>query len=214
MQQTAAIPIHHVWHEDRGFRLTSIRNKAIAHSSGEYLIQCDDDSIPARTLVEDHLNCAEEGCFVQGHRVLLGPAVSESFSFRDARFWNVVGLGLQDQAQNVANALHLPRALARKSRELRGIRGCNLSFFRRHILAVNGFNEDMDGWGKDDTELAVRFYKYGLKRKDMRFQGVCYHLYHAPYSRENLGRNIAILEKTQQNAAYRCSRGLDQYLRR
>ncbi len=192
--------------------MAAIRNKAIARSSGEYLILGDDDTVPAPKLVADHLHCAEEGCFLQGHRVLLGPAASKTFTHRDAQFSRVLRDGLHGQAQNLSNALHLPVALLRKSRRLRGIRGCNMSFFRADVLAVNGFNEELEGWGKDDTELAVRFFKYGLKRKDMRFHGACYHLYHPPYSRESLSRNIAILEKTQRDTAYWCRKGVDQYL--
>jgi len=41
-----------------------------------------------------------------------------------------------------------------------------MSFFKDDILAVNGFNEDFEGWGREDSELAVRFYNYGLKRKE------------------------------------------------
>src|SRR5437763_9009654 len=33
-----AIPLQHVWQEDRGFRLAEIRNRAIAASAGSYLI--------------------------------------------------------------------------------------------------------------------------------------------------------------------------------
>ena len=38
---SSEVPIIHVWHEDLGFRLASIRNKAIAKASKEYIIQID-----------------------------------------------------------------------------------------------------------------------------------------------------------------------------
>ncbi|KAF5276588.1 hypothetical protein FQR65_LT16295 [Abscondita terminalis] len=34
-QKISTIPIHHIWHEDNGFELAKIRNKAIARASGE-----------------------------------------------------------------------------------------------------------------------------------------------------------------------------------
>ena len=40
-----AIPLQHVWQEDRGFRLAEIRNRAIAASAGNYLIFIDGDCI-------------------------------------------------------------------------------------------------------------------------------------------------------------------------
>ena len=39
------VPIVHVWHEDTGFRLAAIRNKAIAQARGEYLVQIDGDIV-------------------------------------------------------------------------------------------------------------------------------------------------------------------------
>ena len=40
-----SIPIVHVWQEDTGFRVGSIRNKAIALATGAYIIQVDGDVI-------------------------------------------------------------------------------------------------------------------------------------------------------------------------
>jgi len=34
----AGFAVHHVWHEDQGFRLALIRNLASARATGEYLI--------------------------------------------------------------------------------------------------------------------------------------------------------------------------------
>jgi glycosyltransferase involved in cell wall biosynthesis len=214
LQKNSPVPLFHVWHEDRGFRAGHIRNRAAARSAGDYLILADDDSIPVPTLVEDHLRNAEAGFFLQGHRVLLGPAASQTFTWHDISLARALALALRGQAGNVLNAIHLPRAMVRRSREMRGIRSCNMSFFRADFFAVNGFNEAFEGWGKEDSELAVRFYKYGLRRKDLRFQGACYHLHHAPYSRERLERNLALLAAAEQNPAWRCEKGVDQYVQR
>ena len=35
----APIRIHHVWHEDLGFRLAAIRNLALKYAQGEYILQ-------------------------------------------------------------------------------------------------------------------------------------------------------------------------------
>ena len=39
------LPLKHVWHEDKGFRIASIRNKAIKESTGDCLIFSDGDLI-------------------------------------------------------------------------------------------------------------------------------------------------------------------------
>lgn len=211
-KRRSKIAILHIWQEDRGFRASLIRNKAIAHSSGKYLIICDDDVIPDKRFVEDHLRYAEKGHFIQGHRVLLGKAFSEHFTCKNISFFNLLKLFTKNQANNIFNALRLPLPLITISQKLKGIRSCNMSFFREDFFAVNGFNEDFKGWGKEDSELVVRFFKYGLKRKDIKFRACCYHLYHPSYSRENLNKNIALLERTIKGKGYFCVNGIDKYL--
>ena len=71
-----SIPIVHVWQEDTGFRVGSIRNKAIARATGAYIIQVDGDVILHPDFVRDHVSVARPGRFVSGSRVLLGPRYS------------------------------------------------------------------------------------------------------------------------------------------
>ncbi len=210
MRAGSPVRITHVWHEDRGFRAGTIRNRAMAAASGEYIILSDGDTIPSSRLVEDHLKYAEEGHFIQGHRVLLGPKASENFSFKDISLPSLLSLFLKGQAGNLMNALRLP-PVVRVSLRRPGIRSCNMSFFRKDIVAVNGFNEDFEGWGKEDSELVERFYKYGLKRKDLKFRACCYHLYHRDFDRAGLEANMRLLEKTAAGTSYFCPNGMDKY---
>jgi len=212
MRSESGFDIRHVWHEDKGFRAAAIRNKAVAGSTGDYLILCDDDSIPDRCLVEDHLKYAEKGFFIQGHRVMLGPEISTSFTRADTGFGRLATAALRRQAGNITNALRLPAPRIKRSRSARGIRSCNMSFSREDFVAVNGFDEEYEGWGREDSDLAERFFKYGLKRKDIKFRAVCYHLYHASHGRDSLERNTARLEEAVRKRDYRCEKGLDAHL--
>src|SRR6478609_6191635 len=65
------IPILHIWHEDKGFRLAEIRNKAIMASQFEYIIQIDGDIILHSNYIENHIRFAKKNCFMTGPRVLL-----------------------------------------------------------------------------------------------------------------------------------------------
>lgn len=212
MRARAGVRIEHVWHEDRGFRAAAIRNIAVARSSGEYLLLCDDDSIPCRNMVEDHLKYAEKGFFIQGHRVMLGPGISASFTSRDIAFGPLAVAALRKEAGNIANGLRLPIPLIKRSKRSRGIRSCNMSFSREDFIAVNGFDEGYEGWGREDSDLAERFFKYGLRRKDIKFRAVCYHLFHESHSRESLERNTALLEEAVRKGGHRCANGIDKYL--
>ena len=70
-QNISPVPVHHIWHEDRGFRVAAIRNKAIAASSGDYVIHVDGDLILQRNFIQDHILFAREGCYVSGSRGII-----------------------------------------------------------------------------------------------------------------------------------------------
>jgi glycosyltransferase involved in cell wall biosynthesis len=206
------VKIIHCWHEDRGFRVSEIRNKAVALSSGQYIIFSDDDTIPSRYLVEDHIRYAERGYFIQGHRVLLGPKASEYFKHSEITYPRLFRLYINGEVQNISNSFRFWIPIIMKTKRIKGVRSCNMSMFRDDFIAVNGFNEEFQGWGKEDTELVVRLYKYGLKRKDIKFRANVFHLYHDKYNRDALRRNIELLERTLKSDKYYCKEGIDKYL--
>jgi hypothetical protein len=94
----------------------------------------------------------------------------------------------------------------------RGIKSCNMAFWRDDLLAINGFNEAMTGWGREDTELATRAFHAGLLRRELRFSALAVHLYH-PTRKHVVGNpNDVILEDTRKRRLVRCERGVDQHL--
>ncbi|NOZ25942.1 MAG: glycosyltransferase [Nitrospirae bacterium] len=208
------IPLLHVWHPDEGFRLAMIRNRAVARSRGDYIIFTDDDCIPDKRFVMDHYRYAEEGFFLQGHRVLIGEGASREFVSGDCAPARLLVLLLRGEVANSLNAVRLPCPWIRKGRSLRGVRGCNMSLFRSDFLAVNGFNEDFEGWGKEDSELVARLYRFGTKRKDVKFRACCFHLHHGVFERGRLGKNIELLRQSMESGDHYCANGIDKYLQR
>src|SRR5262249_50792920 len=71
------LPIKHVWHEDRGFRLADIRNRGIRASAGAYVLFLDGDCIARPDFVAAHRSLAEPGWFVTGTRILLSPDLTD-----------------------------------------------------------------------------------------------------------------------------------------
>ena len=73
-----------------------------------------------------------------------------------------------NESYDVVVAHHLLRipGFTIRNKGLRGTKTCDFALYRKDFLAVNGLNEDFVGWGREDSELAVRLFKYGLKRKD------------------------------------------------
>ena len=39
-------------------------------------------------------------------------------------------------------------------------------------LLVNGFNEAMEGWGREDNEIAARLMSAGIRRRNLKFAAV------------------------------------------
>jgi hypothetical protein len=55
--------------------------------------------------------------------------------------------------------------------------GHNTSCFKKDLLAVNGFNEDMK-YGGLDRELGERLFNLGILSKQIRYAAICIHLNH------------------------------------
>lgn len=204
----AVFPVYHVWQEDRGFRAGTIRNLAIARSSGDYIILLDGDCVINRDFIFDHVSLAEKDCFLQGKRLLVSKEKSETFSTAQANSSpRLFRMALEGSIRNVHHLLAIPCYPAIRNRKLKGIKSCNMSFFRDDILAVNGFNEDFVGWGNEDSELAYRFFTYGLKKKVHPFKAICFHLWHATSKIVPLA-NVKLLAGTMASSEFYCKNGL------
>ena len=208
-ESSPACPIHHVRHEDLGFRAAEIRNKAILKSSGDYIISLDGDCIPDRHFIQDHRQFAKPGYFFQGKRVLVEKALEDVFNFCHTQkiLWLILK-ALKGQISNAHHLVRLPFIPAVTTTKMSGIRSCNMGFFKKDILAVNGFNQAFQGWGREDSELAVRLYNYGLKRREHPFMAICFHLWHEENDRANLEKNDQLLKEVMDAGRYRCVDGL------
>jgi glycosyltransferase involved in cell wall biosynthesis len=201
----------HVWQKNEGFRRSRILNQAIARSRAGYLVFLDGDTIPHPAFVGDHRALAAKGVFIQGHRALVEEKAAAWFGRGDF-FTDRRRALLGGQLSGWQNAFRWPFALRRERTDLRGIRGCNLAIWRSDLVRVNGYNEAFVGWGREDSELAVRLMNSGVHRMDMRGRAVCLHLWHPPASRAGLPANDDLLEKAQREKSTQCETGLDRHL--
>jgi hypothetical protein len=94
---------------------------------------------------------------------------------------------------------------------LHGILGCNLAIWREDLVAVNGYDEAYEGWGKEDSDLAARLYHLGRRRKMVHGRAILYHLNHPAASRAQLPDAERRLQQTINSKKIRCEKGLDQY---
>src|SRR3546814_13495024 len=85
-----------------------------------------------------------------------------------------------DRRRHTVRLPLLAHLFARPSMRQRGIKSCNMGFWRDDLLRLNGFNEAMTGWGREDTELAVRAFHAALLRRALRLAALALHHTHPP----------------------------------
>lgn len=213
MRPSFPVKLIHVWQEDEGFQLSKIRNKAIATSSCDYIIQIDGDLILHKHFIKDHLALSRRGAFVAGSRVLMNKELSgrmlDRRQARVAPFQS--GLGNFTNRFSIA---WLSRYMADryKTHDIFALRGCNMAFWRDDLLRVNGYNEVFHGWGREDNEIAVRLLNSGVRKRAAKFAGVVFHIYHPEVDRGHCPKNEAYLTDALLNKTMYCSQGLHQYL--
>ncbi|MGZ4963332.1 MAG: glycosyltransferase [Limisphaerales bacterium] len=200
----------HVRQEHNGFRRSSILNEAIARAKADYIVFLDGDTIPHPQFISDHRALAQPGTFVQGHRALIEKKAAAYFGLQNFASDRRKAL-VSFQLRGLKHAYRWPAPLKRTRSDLHGIRGCNLGIWRADLLKVNGYNEAFVGWGREDSELAVRLMNSGIQRVDVRGRALCYHLWHPAASRAGLATNDDLLQKAIDTNARRCDTGLDKH---
>ncbi len=203
--------IQYIWQEDIGFRLSRIRNKAILASKSDYIIQIDGDVILDKFFIEDHLTIAEEKYFVCGSRATL----PEEYSKVVLKKKTIKPNRLKIPLSHFLNSFRIPfftKKMANRYQEgkLLSLRGCNMSFWRKDIVAINGYNENYQGWGHEDAEMVVRLHNVGIKKKYLKFGGIVYHIYHKINIKENEAKNFEMLNTALRNKVVWCENGLQK----
>jgi glycosyltransferase involved in cell wall biosynthesis len=199
----------HIWHEDKGFRKTIILNKAIAAANSPYIIFLDGDCVPHPRFVEDHLTLREEQYWTQGRRAFISESHVDAFTGQASQF---LTLWLQGQASGFFKGVRWPLPWIQKGTPQRGLIGCNMGVWKKDLIAINGYDEEYQGWGKEDSDLGNRLYNMGLLRKTVYGRAIVYHLNHPQASRRNLSENEKRLLSVIENGHIVCRRGLSQYL--
>lgn len=211
IRNTFPVPVIHVWQEDDGFQLSKIRNKAIAKSSSEYIIQVDGDLILEKNFIYDHIAFRKPGSFVSGSRVIMTEKLSKKL-LKDS---NISVSVLNNGLINVINGIRIPflsTALqGYKRSDIYYLRGCNMAFWRKDLIAVNGYNEDFLGWGREDNEIGLRLIHSGVEKRIIKFSGIVFHIFHPEKTRNGLEVNDKLLQETASKHIIRAERGIDQH---
>jgi len=219
MRAEAKLDLHHVWHEDRGFRKTEILNRALLATDAEYLIFSDGDCIPRDDFVATHARLAEPGRFLSGGGVRLSQELTDRITVEDVRNgramdprWLIkAGWDPGRHRLRVIRSPQLAAMLDFLTPTVASWNGNNASTWRKHLLEVNGFDLEM-GSGGQDRELGARLENLGLKGKSVRHRAVLLHLEHArPYRDPAVVASIRqTWKRHKRTGATRALRGLQE----
>lgn len=213
--QLSKIPIHHVWHEDKGFRLAEIRNKAIAKASSDYIIQIDGDIIMHPHFIADHIKFAKTNSFVRASRIYINEEVSKQMLANKQYHITAFSKGIT----NIFSAVRIPflwkhfeTGYKMKGDELYEIHGCNMAFWRQDAINVNGYNESFNGWGPEDKEFITRLLNSGVQKRFIKLGAIAFHIYHKENARTYLDENTRKFKNAILNKTTFCEPGINQYL--
>jgi glycosyltransferase involved in cell wall biosynthesis len=209
--QQSRAPVQFVRQEHAGFRAGRVRNLAIARSSADYIVLVDGDMLLHPQFIADHVRAARKGFWTQGVRIPLDDATTRRVlqSGRPPRPWQA-GLGIRRRAYAV-HAPGLAPPLSRAANAFVAVKACNQGFWRSDLLLVNGYDEDLTGWGSEDKELCARLRNGGVRRQTLIFAGIAWHLAHRPVSRAAARANRERWQETVRTRRLRCTHGIDQH---
>jgi len=212
------VRVRHVRQADRGNRKGRVLNEGVARARGRLLVFSDQDCVPHRAFMEEHLLAAAPGTVGFGRVVRLGREISERVTeervlegWLEAGLPRLIGWSVTGRARAVEAGLYLGRVpfLSGLGREFHQLFGGNFACPRDLFTEINGYDERIEGWGREDTELGWRFRNAGARFRSMKFRAVLYHLWHEPQPQAGLEENEKIVEETIRLGRRRCERGLD-----
>lgn len=185
------VPLLHVWQPDDGFRAAASRNRAAREADADLLLFVDGDCLLRTGVVAEHRRLTEPGCAVAGNRILLSPELTAAVEAdrTDPVAWTLtdwVRARARGDVERLSPLVTLPGHAWRRLRPLHWLqmRGCNMAVARADFERVNGFEEEISGWGFEDSDLAIRLINAGVKLKSGRFATAVLHLWHRERARD------------------------------
>ncbi|MFI3296504.1 MAG: glycosyltransferase [bacterium] len=207
-------PHQHLTQADDGWQKNRALNRAIIAAKTDWLIFVDGDCLLHRRFVEMHLRYAQPQRILVGKRVKLSQPLSEKLLTRELSLQSlacVIWLRLITHrgCRYVDEGIFVPPFGSCQLRSAKKLTGCNMSFSREAIMAINGFDEDytLPAVG-EDADLVWRFRAAGFELFSVRNRAITYHLYHKEnWSDQSV--NLQKMKDKQECNTFVCERGLN-----
>ena len=216
LERYPSLKIKHVFQKNSGFRKCRILNQGIVKAEGQLLVFLDGDCVVHPHFVEDNVSHYSPGYYLAGRRIDLGEEFTKKVGLSSIREGLFDGLNLQwilSRFQNQSDKLHRTirvnhdglRRLFNLDR-VTDLKGCNFSVSKIDLLAINGFDESYEGYGREDTDVELRLQNLGLKIRSLRGVAIQFHLWHP--RREFTAQNDSLLESVKKEKRVLALKGL------
>ncbi|HEY6902087.1 MAG TPA: glycosyltransferase [Puia sp.] len=206
-----SFPILHVSQNDCGFRKDEILNKAIAAANGEFIVCLDGDCSPHRQCLKEYEAQAREGIAFAGRRLMVSEALTQKIiDTQDIKYLSLF-YQVRYGSKRLEDGIYLPFYQKGKSN---GLMGCNWGILKKHLIEINGFDEDFVSAGVgEDVDIEWRLVRNGVKLQSMKHRAIVYHLHHKThYVIEDADPNYAMMRIKQGQGHVYCVNGLDKHL--
>ncbi len=215
----SSFPVYHLTQPDVGWRKNQALNRAIQAAKADWLVFIDGDCVLHPRFMEFHCQLADEKSILAGKRVKLDTETSERLIGGDYaldKMGKVIRKNAAKIKKNGGAFLEegvfidpkgwlgfIPRL-----RKMSQLKGCNMSFHRKAIEAINGFDEDyVRPAVGEDIDLHWRFEGMGYHLKSVRNLAVQYHLWHKE-SWTDQSENMEMMRQNQAKRQFVCKNGI------
>ena len=213
-------PIVHSTQPDVGWRKNQALNRAIKNSDGDYLIFIDGDCVLHHMFIQNHVRFSARKKILGGKRVKLGPVFTALFKEKiqelpvlERKVQREMRALRNDGGEFYEESFYFdpdgPLSFIPKLRKIDRLKGCNMSFFREDIEAINGFDEDYKFAAiGEDIDLTWRFKGLGFPLVSLRNLAIQYHLCHPENYSPDKSENIQMMSRKLRQREYICRNGL------
>lgn len=206
----------HVHQPHAGFRAARSRNNAIYNAQNECIAFLDQDILPHRTWLEQHLRHLRQGRICLGLSIPISEQASVQLTgdfVKAGSFENLHDTAAISQLDSLQKKYLVYSVLRRIRMAIGGrpaLRSSNASACRSDLMRVNGFDEDYIGWGQEDDDLGWRLYMGGVRPVPLVNRALVSHIFHPP--RHGDWRNGANIERYRRpRTSAQCKTGLSSH---
>lgn len=219
LKKHSQMQVKHVTQSNQGFRKCRILNRGIMQASGALLVFLDGDCVVHPDFIRDHATQYEPGYYLAGRRIDLEESFTKQLTLEsvetgvfDRLNLHWITARLKSQSDKLHRTVRISSSFLRRVLGLNTVtdlKGCNFSVSKNDLLAINGFDESYEGYGREDTDVELRLQNLGLKIKSLRGLALQFHLWHP--RREFTNQNESLLESVKKEKRVLAVRGLSEF---